>query len=145
VAKTQTTSPLAAGLDLHLDTRTGKVRAGLERALREAVTSGRLEPGVRLPSSRALAADLGIARATVTEAYGQLVAEGWLTARQGSGTLVAGTVTDAAVRAAHTVAHTVVGAAAVHPPIPRRRRTAGHHRCAHPAHPGRTSAPATPM
>ncbi|WTL50693.1 PLP-dependent aminotransferase family protein [Streptomyces sp. NBC_01497] len=58
-------------------------------ALREAVRTGRLVPGTRLPSSRALAADLSIARNTVAEAYAQLVAEGWLTARQGSGTRVA--------------------------------------------------------
>ena len=45
--------------------------------------------GTRLPSSRSLAKDLGIARNTVADAYGQLVAEGWLTARQGSGTVVA--------------------------------------------------------
>ena len=50
---------------------------------------GRLPPGTRLPSSRALAADLGVARNTVADAYGQLVAEGWLAARQGSGTRVA--------------------------------------------------------
>jgi GntR family transcriptional regulator/MocR family aminotransferase len=65
------------------------VRAGLEAGLREAVSSGRLGSGTRLPSSRALAADLGIARNTVAEAYSQLVAEGWLTAKQGSGTRVA--------------------------------------------------------
>ncbi|MFJ3581522.1 PLP-dependent aminotransferase family protein [Streptomyces sp. NPDC090127] len=58
-------------------------------ALREAVRSGRLAAGVRLPSSRSLAADLGIARNTVADAYAELVAEGWLTARQGSGTRVA--------------------------------------------------------
>ncbi|GAA1848993.1 PLP-dependent aminotransferase family protein [Pseudonocardia ailaonensis] len=58
-------------------------------ALREAVRSGRLAPGVRLPSSRSLAADLGIARNTVAQAYAELVAEGWLTARQGSVTRVA--------------------------------------------------------
>jgi GntR family transcriptional regulator/MocR family aminotransferase len=58
-------------------------------ALREAVRSGRLAPGTRLPSSRGLAADLGIARNTVADAYAELVAEGWLTARQGSGTRVA--------------------------------------------------------
>jgi GntR family transcriptional regulator/MocR family aminotransferase len=56
--------------------------------LREAVRSGRLAPGTRLPSSRALAGDLGVARNTVAEVYTQLVAEGWLTARQGSGTRV---------------------------------------------------------
>ncbi|MFF3563279.1 PLP-dependent aminotransferase family protein [Streptomyces sp. NPDC002574] len=79
-----------SGVDLHLDLVGGAgARAGLERALREAVRVGRLAPGTRLPSSRALAKDLGLARNTVAEAYGQLVAEGWLTARQGSGTRVA--------------------------------------------------------
>lgn len=62
----------------------------LEAALRAAVRDGRLPPGTRLPSSRALAADLGIARNTVADAYGQLVAEGWLTARAGAGTWVTG-------------------------------------------------------
>ena len=65
------------------------MRAALESALRDAVSGGRLRPDVRLPSSRALAADLGIARNTVADAYSQLVAEGWLTAVQGSGTRVA--------------------------------------------------------
>src|SRR6478609_3857145 len=78
-----------SGVDLHLDLDGPRVRAGLEAGLREAVSSGRLRAGTRLPSSRALAADLGIARNTVAEAYGQLVAEGWLTARTGSGTWVA--------------------------------------------------------
>ena len=78
-----------AGVDLHLDLSGTRVRAGLESALRGAVRAGRLRPGTRLPSSRALAADLGIARNTVAEVYSQLVAEGWLTARTGSGTTVA--------------------------------------------------------
>ncbi|GGT68092.1 GntR family transcriptional regulator [Streptomyces atratus] len=68
---------------------TAGLRAGLMDALREAVRTGRLSPGTRLPSSRSLAADLGIARNTVADAYAELVAEGWLTARQGSGTRVA--------------------------------------------------------
>jgi len=79
-----------SGLDLHLELPGPRVRAGLETALRQAVQTGRLAAGTRLPSSRALAADLGIARNTVADAYGQLAAEGWLTARQGSGTTVAG-------------------------------------------------------
>src|SRR5579863_9099790 len=78
-----------SGVDLHVDLPGYRVRAGLEAALREAVQAGRLVPGTRLPSSRALAIDLGIARNTVAEAYAQLIAEGWLTARQGSGTRVA--------------------------------------------------------
>ncbi|MER7566291.1 PLP-dependent aminotransferase family protein [Streptomyces sp. NPDC097941] len=76
------------GIDLHLEPTGGGVRRGLTDALREAVRTGRLAPGTRLPSSRALAADLGIARNTVADAYADLVAEGWLTARQGSGTHV---------------------------------------------------------
>ena len=80
-----------SGVDLHVELTGHRVRAGLEAALREAVQSGRLAPGTRLPSSRTLAADLGIARNTVADVYGQLIAEGWLTARQGSGTRVAGT------------------------------------------------------
>jgi len=77
------------GIDLHLDLAGTRVRAGLEAGLRDAVRSGRLAPGTRLPSSRDLAADLRIARNTVADAYGQLVAEGWLTATTGSGTWVA--------------------------------------------------------
>ena len=78
-----------SGLDLHLEAAGPRVRAGLEEALRDAVRSGRLAPGLRLPSSRSLAADLGVARNTVVDAYGQLVAEGWLVARAGSATRVA--------------------------------------------------------
>ncbi|MFB7516883.1 PLP-dependent aminotransferase family protein [Streptomyces sp. NPDC056144] len=77
------------GSDLHLELRGTRLRAGLVDALREAVRGGRLGPGTRLPSSRSLAADLGMARNTVADAYAELVAEGWLTARQGSGTRVA--------------------------------------------------------
>ncbi|MFF8674904.1 PLP-dependent aminotransferase family protein [Streptomyces sp. NPDC015242] len=78
------------GADLHLElSGPGGRRAALIRALREAVRSGRLAPGTRLPPYRSLAADLGVARNTVADAYAELVAEGWLTARQGSGTRVA--------------------------------------------------------
>ncbi|MEU6607833.1 PLP-dependent aminotransferase family protein [Streptomyces shenzhenensis] len=78
------------GIDLHLEpTGSLGLRRGLTDALRDAVRTGRLAPGTRLPSSRTLAADLGIARNTVADAYADLVAEGWLTARQGSGTRVA--------------------------------------------------------
>ena len=84
--ETWATSP---GLDLHLELSGTRRRAALESALRDAVRSGRLAAGTALPSSRALAADLGVARNTVADAYGQLVAEGWLAARHGSGTWVA--------------------------------------------------------
>ena len=77
------------GIDLHLELAGSRVRAALEAALRDAVRSGRLAAGVRLPSSRDLAGDLGIARNAVADAYGQLVAEGWLEAKTGSGTWIA--------------------------------------------------------
>ncbi|MEV5356668.1 PLP-dependent aminotransferase family protein [Streptomyces sp. NPDC093516] len=72
----------------------------LQAALREAVRSGRLAPGTRLPSSRDLAADLGVSRGLVTEAYEQLTAEGYLRSGRGAGTWVG-----AAVRAAPPRAH----------------------------------------
>ncbi|MFD5750056.1 PLP-dependent aminotransferase family protein [Streptomyces sp. NPDC127033] len=72
-----------------MELRGPRLRAGLMDALRDAVRTGRLAPGTRLPSSRSLAADLGVARNTVADAYAELVAEGWLVARQGSGTRVA--------------------------------------------------------
>jgi GntR family transcriptional regulator/MocR family aminotransferase len=78
-----------SGVDLHLDLRGSRVRGALETSLRDAVKGGRLQPGTRLPPSRTLATDLGISRNTVAAAYAQLVAEGWLEARQGSGTRVA--------------------------------------------------------
>jgi GntR family transcriptional regulator/MocR family aminotransferase len=71
-------------------TRDGSVplRAQLEAQLREGVGSGRLGGGVRLPSSRALAAELGVSRGVVVEAYGQLVAEGYLAVRRGAAPVV---------------------------------------------------------
>jgi GntR family transcriptional regulator / MocR family aminotransferase len=97
-----------SGTDLHLELAGSRGRTALERVLRDAVQTGRLHPGTRLPSSRALAKDLGVARNTIVEAYGQLVAEGWLTAVTGSGTTVADRVVEApapapALPAARTV------------------------------------------
>ncbi|WP_405096474.1 PLP-dependent aminotransferase family protein [Micromonospora sp. NBC_01412] len=81
---------VAFGVDLHLelDPASGR-RAGLERALREAIRAGRLAPYTRLPSTRSLALELDLARGTVSAAYDQLIAEGYLSARTGSGTVVA--------------------------------------------------------
>jgi GntR family transcriptional regulator/MocR family aminotransferase len=64
----------------------------LERTLRDAIRDGRLPPGARLPSSRALAGELGISRGVVTAAYGQLAAEGYLETRQGAPVRVANAV-----------------------------------------------------
>ncbi|MGA3184129.1 MAG: PLP-dependent aminotransferase family protein [Candidatus Dormibacteria bacterium] len=80
-----------SGLDLLLDLgdRAGRgLRVALEDGLREAIRSGRLPRGMRLPSTRGLARDLGISRGTVLQAYEQLIAEGWLRGRRGSSTIV---------------------------------------------------------
>lgn len=57
--------------------------------VRGALVSGRIAPGVRLPASRVLAADLGVSRITTVQAYDQLIAEGFLETRRGGGTHVA--------------------------------------------------------
>lgn len=62
--------------------------AQLASQIRTLVLSGTLSTGDRLPSTRALAADLGVSRAVTEHAYDQLSAEGWLEARRGSGTFV---------------------------------------------------------
>jgi len=82
------TSP---GLDflISVDRRTRGLGGALQQAIRDGIHAGRLHPGDPLPSTRALAADLGVARGTVVEAYEQLAAEGWLVARHGLGTWVA--------------------------------------------------------
>jgi len=66
----------------------GPLRERLTRAIRAAIRDGRLPRGVALPPSRMLAADLGISRWAVTQAYGQLVTEGYLASRTGSATRV---------------------------------------------------------
>ncbi len=70
----------------------------LERSIREGIQAGRLAAGAPLPSSRALARELGISRGVVTEAYSQLAAEGYLTTRQGAPVRVAQTVRTAPPR-----------------------------------------------
>lgn len=80
----------SGGLDLHLDLPAGRGRRkALEAALRQAIRDGRLAPGASLPSSRALATELEVARGTVVEVYSQLAAEGYLRTRAGAATEVA--------------------------------------------------------
>ena len=81
---------LAPEILLELDReRPEPLRAQLERGLRDAIRSGRLRPGERLPSSREMARELGVSRGLVLECYTQLQAEGYLTSRGGSATRVA--------------------------------------------------------
>ncbi|MQY10966.1 HTH-type transcriptional regulatory protein GabR [Streptomyces sp. RB5] len=65
------------------------LNAQLQQALRDAIRTGRLRVGERLPSSRELARTLGVSRGLVQECYAQLAAEGYLITRPGSATRVA--------------------------------------------------------
>ncbi|MET0324082.1 MAG: PLP-dependent aminotransferase family protein [Ilumatobacteraceae bacterium] len=67
----------------------GSRQTAVEQALRAAIVDGRLAPGAVLPSTRALAADLGLARGTVVAAVEQLAVEGLVETRQGAPTRVA--------------------------------------------------------
>lgn len=80
---------IAEALALELD-RQGKegLSRQVTRLLREWIASGRLAGDVRLPASRELARTLQLGRNTVLDAYEQLLAEGYLVARQGAGTFV---------------------------------------------------------
>ncbi len=78
-----------ADLLVELDrSRPRGLRAQLERGLRQAIARGSLPPGTVLPPSRVLAGELVVSRSLVVGAYEQLVIEGYLEARQGSGTQV---------------------------------------------------------
>ncbi|MCP3705961.1 PLP-dependent aminotransferase family protein [Paraburkholderia sp. CNPSo 3274] len=72
-----------------LDRDAGNLSRQVAEALREAVRKGDLRPADALPSTRALAAALEVARGTVVEAYEQLIAEGFLESKAGAGTRVA--------------------------------------------------------
>jgi GntR family transcriptional regulator / MocR family aminotransferase len=89
MAESGTTSPASPELLLPRWDPAEPRRAQLEAGLRDSIRSGRLRPGVRLPSSRALGVELGVSRRLVVEAYEQLAAEGYLVSSRGSGTRVA--------------------------------------------------------
>lgn len=92
------------------------LRTQLADGIRTAAVAGALRPGDRLPSTRALATDLGLSRTVCAAAYDQLLAEGWLAGRAGSGTFVVG----------------VPGSTPPGPPGPAGRRPAGER----PSRPG---------
>jgi len=76
-------------MELHLTLDHARdLTAQIVHQIREAIQDGRLEAGQRMPPTRLLAEQVGVARKTVTTAYERLVAEGWLAARVGDGTYV---------------------------------------------------------
>lgn len=68
----------------------------IARQLKQAISDGELAAGSRLPSSRTMALELGVARATVENAYGELVSQGWLERRAQAGTFVSPSATTGA-------------------------------------------------
>ncbi len=87
-------------MELYLDPTVKRgVSAALFAQIRDAVISGRVGPGDRMPPTRQVADQLGISRHTVTTVYGRLVAEGYLEGRAGGGTVVADTTSQASAGA----------------------------------------------
>lgn len=85
---------------LSLERHAGEtLRAALERTLREAILTRALRAGVRLPASRALAKQLGVSRGVVSDAYGQLEAQGFLLNRAREAPVVASVQEPGVVRA----------------------------------------------
>ncbi|MCX4745323.1 PLP-dependent aminotransferase family protein [Kitasatospora sp. NBC_01287] len=118
---------LVPGLDLLIELGPpgvrGTRRRAVEEALRTAIREGRLPPGARLPATRDLAEQLGLSRGTVSQAYEQLIAEGWLIARTKAGTRVADGVATATANAtanATATATAAANAAATDPRLPAR-------------------------
>jgi GntR family transcriptional regulator/MocR family aminotransferase len=64
--------------------RPGTLSRQIEGRFRDAVRDGTLRPGTPVPSTRELAAELGVSRKVVVDAYAQLAAEGYLETRQGA-------------------------------------------------------------
>ena len=75
---------------LNLRGASGSLHRRVYHALKAMIRAGRLGPAARLPSTRALAKDLGVSRNTVMLAYEQLSAEGYLVSRHRAATSVAG-------------------------------------------------------
>jgi GntR family transcriptional regulator/MocR family aminotransferase len=90
-ATKRATDEARGGRDLlvELDLRRGRMRESLRESLRTAIQDGRLSAGTLLPSSRQLAADLGVSRGVVSDTYDQLGAEGYLAVRARSAPVVA--------------------------------------------------------
>src|SRR5262245_5007032 len=87
--------PPVAGLLVRIDSRASEgLQQQVYSEVRREILDGVLPPGTRLPSSRALAEDLNVSRTTTLLAYEQLLAEGYLSARHGSGTFVASVLPD---------------------------------------------------
>jgi GntR family transcriptional regulator / MocR family aminotransferase len=103
-------SVAAAALALSIDRqRAGSIAVQLGQQLREMILSGRMRRLARLPSSRALAIDLGISRATVVHAYEQLASEGYVEGRHGAGMFVSAALPEQMLPSGVSLARLPVG------------------------------------
>ena len=93
------------------------VQRWLEKELRIAILEGRLRSGSRLPSTRQLARQHGLARGTVVGAFAQLEAEGYIESRQGAGSFVARRLPDEWFKVAPTEQRLAVHAASARPAL----------------------------
>ena len=102
----------------------------LHRQLRTAILEGRLQPGLRLPPTRVLAAEYGVSRNTAVAAYDLLLSEGYLTSRRGAGTYVADVLPKPPARrnapAAKSVADRRLNAVWLQPAMPFDAERASH-------------------
>lgn len=90
----------SASYELPLPVRDSSVPAyqWLYEALRSEILSGRLRPGARLPATRDLSRQYGLARGTIVNAFDQLASEGYIEGNVGSGTYVSSTMREASAK-----------------------------------------------
>src|SRR5215216_3248389 len=81
--------------NLRIDPSSAPLHDQVYDGIRSAILAGHLAANTRLPASRALAQELGVSRNTVMEAYAQLLSEGYIEGKMGSGTYVTHTLPDA--------------------------------------------------
>jgi GntR family transcriptional regulator/MocR family aminotransferase len=127
----RTTSPEILVLVTIARSGQGPIHRQLYDGLRQAIIEGLLRAGQRVPATRQLAIELGVSRLTVLTAYEQLLHEGYLEARVGSGTFVRASLPDDALHAVSPDAASTVAVRA----RPGARGATGVHRIEDERHP----------
>src|SRR4051812_44179008 len=117
---TRRRAPEGIPILIALDTKaSGSLSRQIYRTLRDGILAGRLAGGLRLPSTRALATDLGVSRNTVVTAFDQLLAEGYVESRVGRGTRVSRTMPEHLLHARARPRVRMVAAAVANEPSAR--------------------------
>ena len=126
---TRRRAPEGIPILIALDPKAGEsLSRQIYRSLRDGILAGRLAAGLRLPSTRALATDLGVSRNTVVTAFDQLLAEGYVDSRVGRGTRVTHTMPDHLLHARGRPRIRAVPAAPANAPSARGRLLVQHAR-----------------